>query len=114
LFKKTHQIEFWNSLWYFQLHGIDISFILPYDQGEKNNIDIGKNKLSISIKNEKIKFNLSYEEIIIEKISSHNKYEKDDLYIQVVHQFAFIQKIGMVSYKNIFYMKIILIITKYL
>ena len=102
LFKKTHQIEFWNSFWYFQLHGIDISFILPYDQGEKNNIDIGKNKLSISIKNEKIKFNLSYEEIIIEKISSHNKYEKDDLYIQVVHQFAFIQKIGMVSYKNIF------------
>ena len=101
-FKKTHQIEFWNSIWYFQLHGIDISFILPYDLGEKNNIDIGKNELSILIKEEKIKFNSNKEEMIIEKNSSYKKYNKDDLYIQIVHQFAFINNIGMVSYKNIF------------
>ena len=30
-FKKEHKKEFWNSIWYFNLHGIDISFILPYN-----------------------------------------------------------------------------------
>ena len=102
LFKKKHQIEFWNSFWYFKILDIDISFILPYDLSEKNNIDIGKNELSTSIKEEKIKFNKSKEEIIIEKNYSNKKYKDDDLYIQIVHQFAFIKDIGMVSYKNIF------------
>ena len=102
LFKKKHQIEFLNSFWYFKILDIDISFILPYDLSEKNNIDIGKNELSISIKEEKIKFNKSKEEIIIEKKYSNKKYKDGDLYIQIVHQFAFIKDIGMISYKNIF------------
>ena len=102
LFKKSYQIEFWNSIWYFKIHGIDISFILPYDLSEKSNIDIGKNELSILIKEEKLEFNTSVEEILIEKNSSNKKYENDDLYIQIVHQFSFIKNIGMVSYKNIF------------
>ena len=101
-FQKAYQTEFWNSLWYFQLHGIDISFILLYSLDEKNNIDIGKNELSKSIKEEKIKSKAYNQELIISKNCSNKKYENDDLYIQIVHQFAFVQNLGMISYKNIF------------
>jgi len=104
-FKKDHQIEFWNSIWYFELHGIDISFILPYYQKEKYNIDISSHVIDNKIDLDKIKIETldEDEELIIEKNDSNKKYEKDDLCVQIVHQFAFIKYFGMVSYKNIYY-----------
>ena len=103
-FKKDHQIEFWNSIWYFELHGIDISFILPYYQKEKYNIDISSHVIDNKIDLDKIKIETldEDEELIIEKNDSNKKYEKDDLCVQIVHQFAFIKYFGMVSYKNIY------------
>ena len=103
-FKKDHQIEFWNSIWYFKLHGIDISFILPYYQKEYNVIDIKSHQLEKLIENTiNIPSNDEEEEdIIIEKSDYNKKYEKEDLYVQIVHQFAIVKDLGMVSYKNIF------------
>ena len=104
-FKKDHKIEFWNSIWYFELNGIDISFILPYSQKDKYNIDISSHGIYSPTDSNKINYqtnNEEEEEIILEKSIYDKKYEKDDLCIQIVHQFAFIKNIGMVSYKNIF------------
>ena len=103
-FKKDHQTEFWNSIWYFKLHGIDISFILPYYQKEYNVIDIKSHQLEKLIENTiNIPSNDEEEEdIIIEKSDYNKKYAKEDLCVQIVHQFAIVKDLGMVSYKNIF------------
>ena len=42
------------------------------------------------------------QDIIIERNNQGKKYINEDLCIQIVHQFAFIKKIGMVSYKDIY------------
>ena len=102
-FKKEHKKEFWNSIWYFNLHGIDISFILPYNQNRKNDIDITSHELNENIEEEKInKMKTNNDEMRIEKNYYNKKYKRNDLCIQIVHQFAFIKHFGMVSYKNIF------------
>ena len=104
-FKKYHQSEFWNSIWYFGLHGIDISFILPYNQKEKYYVDRVRcvTDSFVELNKINIKETDNDEEIIIEKKNYlNNKYGKGDLCIQIVHQFAFINFLGMVSYKNIY------------
>ena len=100
-FKKNHQNEFWNSIWYFQLHGIDISFILPYNQTEII-VDTSSHELAKTVETNKINITTDNENIKIEKSDYNFKYEKDDLSMQIVHQFAFIKYLGMVSYKDIY------------
>ena len=102
LFKKEHQLEFWNAIWYFEINGIDISFILPYCQNE--NINISENKFinTKSIKQHKVNIINDNKNIEIERSNYNNKYYKNELCEQVLYQFAFIHNIGMVSYKNIF------------
>ena len=103
LFKREHQLEFWNAIWYFKLNNIDISFILPYSDNdtellnEMNNIKYTQplNDYKVSIVNDN-------KNIDIEKSNFKNKYFSEDLCEQIVYQYAFIKDIGMISYKNIF------------
>ena len=97
LFKKNHQLEFWNSIWYFELNDIDISFILPYCQTEK--VISGNKKQA---KDHKVNITNDNKVIEIERSNFRNKYFPNDLCEQIVYQFAFITNIGMISYKNIF------------
>lgn len=102
LFKRQHEVEFWNSIWYFYLKDIDISFIFPYEHKEslKKNLNIKDN--TDTIEGNKIKIKTFSQDIIIERNNQGKKYINEDLCIQIVHQFAFIKKIGMISYKDIY------------
>ena len=102
-FKQKFQIEFWNSMWYFELNGIDISFILPYLENEKANIhQINNLNNSKAFKNHKVTLVNDNKNIVIERSYFKNKYYKDELCKQIIYQFAFFKYKGMVSYKNIF------------
>ena len=103
LFKKEHQLEFWNSIWYFELNEIDISFILPYSHTEKVIIgEINRMTINKSIENHKVNIINDNMNIEIERSNYKNKYFPNDLCEQTIYQFAFIQDLGMISYKNIF------------
>jgi hypothetical protein len=105
LFKKNHQIEFWNAMWYFELNNIDISFILPYikvedvNLSEIYNLNYYKDKIA---ENHKVNIVSDNNNIEIEKSNFKDKYFEDELCLQNVYQFAFLKNSGMVSYKNIY------------
>ena len=104
-FKKNHQLEFWNAMWYFELNNIDISFILPYlkvedvNLSEIYNLNYYKEKIA---ENYKVNIVSDNNNIEIEKSNLKDKYFEDELCIQNVYQFAFFKNSGMISYKNIF------------
>ena len=110
-FRKKYPEEFWNSVWYFKLKEIDISFMLPYLKPVyikkidiKNNI---KNCLKFVIEQEKnskpFKFcndDTKSPNIKIIKVPKIiNKYNNDILCIQKVYQIAIFQIVGMLIYK---------------
>ena len=103
-FKKRHYLEFWNSIWYFKLHNIDISFILPYYQENNNNNSNELNNIIITknIENHKVNLVIDNKNIDITTSNYKSKYFFNDLFEQVIYQFSFIKEIGMVSYKNIY------------
>ena len=104
LFKRDHQLEFWNAIWYFELNQIDISFILPYSESEKetpkeiNDIKYTKTLLN----NHKVSIVNDNKNLEIERSNFKTKYFQDNLCEQICYQFAFIKDIGMISYKNIY------------
>ena len=103
LFKKEHPLEFWNCIWYFELNEIDISFILPYSYTEKEIIgEINRMTINKSIESHKVNIINDNKNIEIERSNYKSKYFPNDLCEQTVYQFAFLQEIGMISYKNIF------------
>ena len=103
LFKREHQLEFWNSIWYFKLNGIDISFILPYSDNDTDLLDEMNNiKYTQALNNHKVNIINDNKNIEIEKSNFQNKYFSNDLCEQILYQFAFIKDVGMVSYKSIF------------
>lgn len=104
-FKKNHQLEFWNAMWYFELNNIDISFILPYikvedvNLSEIYNLNNYKDKIA---ENHKVNIVSDNNNLEIEKSNLKDKYFEDELCMQNVYDFAFPKNSGMVSYKNIF------------
>ena len=104
-FKKTHYLEFWNSIWYLKLNNMDIDFMLPYDYSENynNNInELNNNNITKNIENHKVNIVNDNKHIDITTSNYKSKYYTNDLCQQIIYQFSFINEIGMVSYKNIY------------
>jgi hypothetical protein len=104
-FKKNHQLEFWNAMWYFELNNIDISFILPYIKVEDVNLSEIYNLKNYKDKiaeNHKVNIVSDNSNLEIEKSNLKDKYFEDELCTQDVYQFAFFKNSGMVSYKSIY------------
>ena len=129
-FRNNYPEEFWNSVWYFQLKGIDISFMLPYIRPTTIKLFSSKNKINnyISIITHDKTSNNEEENITNEYRNTNSKIKKDKLklnifssdilYIQHAYQFSIIAIIGMIMYKtpdlyqeNIFYNEKILMVT---
>ena len=106
-FRIKYPNEFWNSVWYFELKNIDVSFMMPY---AKPNI------IKIPNTNKKNKFisfvytNKEYHPNINEYKSPNNqtqvvktkekKFDAKYLYKQNVFQFSIINILGMIMYKT--------------
>ena len=102
-FKKEYQLEFWNAIWYFELNNIDISFILPYSDNDKEVLNEMNNiKCTQTLNNHKVSIVNDNKNIEIERSNFKKKYFQNDLCEQILYQFAFIKDIGMISYKNVF------------
>lgn len=75
-FKLNNNILFWNIIWYLQLNGMDISFMLPYSgditSKEKQNLENLKKFINTKYKPEK--------DINIEKIVHNNELNIDFLF----------------------------------
>ena len=112
-FRINYPDEFWNSVWYFELKGIDISFMLPYIKPIKIEILSGTNKINNYIefitedepsqsKKDPIKINLyKNPNNKFEKIKKKvNVFNDEILFIQHVYQISFINIIGMIMYKS--------------
>ena len=119
-FRINYPEEFWNSLWYFELKGIDVSFMLPYLKPTKIKKLSKENKISNFIEFiEKLEAsnnkNKSQSETIktyefknpnnkIQKVEKKqiiiNKYNNNYLFVQNVYQFSIIKIIGMIIYKS--------------
>ena len=106
---------FWNIIWYFQLNGMETSFMLPYVHTVQTKIikdpninfifnnncnitdDKKKNIPSIDLNKNNNKNNLI-------KISTSKKnksnYNNKDLCIQIIYQFSIIKYLGIISFKN--------------
>ena len=113
-FRLEYPTEFWNSIWYFKLKEIDISFMLPYvtpvyininkDPGE-NCID---NFMEFKMEEERSekKAKISNKEtknpnIKIEKCDVIEKrFNNDTLFIQKIYQLTLLPVLGMITYKN--------------
>ena len=125
-FRNIYPEIFWNIIWYFKLHKIDESFILPYDrlknreykqssiqkniqyiqnnqintenneENKENNNNINQVRKIINLKNNKNKLS------IFKNSNIKNKYKITDLCIQIAFQFTYEAKKGFVNYKNIF------------
>ena len=81
-FKMNHKKLFWNLAWYFELNGMDISFMLPYandiNQGNNNNNSI----TDLNLENLKKFVDIKYKpekDINIEKIVNNKNKEIDFL-----------------------------------
>ena len=117
-FRINYPNEFWNTIWYFELKGIDISFMLPYLKPNKLKILNTSNKMSkfLEFKTfdqtkdnaEKIPvFCYQNQNNIIDKVKNEKKTEKnyiqfnkDILFIQHAYQLSIMNIIGMVMYKS--------------
>ena len=114
-FRINYPEEFWNSIWYFKLKELDISFMLPYISpiyinkiGKENSInnflkfalEDEKEEKSLIISNNKIK-NPNIQVKIVEKGKIKNQFHSDTLFIQSVYQIAIFKIVGMLIYKPI-------------
>ena len=76
---------------------------LPYSYTEKEIIgEINRMTINKSIESHKVNIINDNKNIEIERSNYKSKYFPNDLCEQTVYQFAFLQEIGMISYKNIF------------
>ena len=117
-FRLNYPEEFWNSIWYFKLKELDISFMLPYispiyinKTGKENNINnflkfvFEEEKDDKPICNNKIKNPNTEERIIIKKdkegkeIEIKKEFNAETLFIQSVYQIAIFKIVGLVIYK---------------
>ena len=113
LFKKKYTNIFWNCLWYFKLHDIEISFMLPYAENTKNyNINNSLNLRSytdINNYNQNIKIVNEIKEIVnldgLKNLDINknfiNNYKKEDLVKQIIFQFSIIKDKGFINKSNI-------------
>ena len=112
-FRINYPEEFWNSVWYFELKGIDISFMLPYIKPAKIKILSGGNKMNnyISFITQDMTNNNDSEIILKNGFKNPNNktekikkkkivFNKEILYIQHVYQMSIIKIIGMITYKS--------------
>ena len=112
-FRINYPDEFWNSVWYFELKGIDISFMLPYIKPITIELLSGTNKINNYIEfimddtpskshKDPISFNqFKNPNNKIEKIEKKiNVFNDEILFIQHVYQISFINIIGMIMYKS--------------
>ena len=121
-FRIKYPEEFWNSIWYFELKGIDISFMLPYLKPNKiknlskkteiSNFIEFKTKLESnnnkSKNKEQCEIIKTYEFINpnnqIETVEKNEillkKFNNNYLFVQNVLQFSIIKIIGMIMYKT--------------
>ena len=111
-FRINYPDEFWNAVWYFELKGIDISFMLPYVRPIKIEILSGTNKINnfIDFITQETPNKSHLETISVNQFKNpNNKVEKikkkkivfntENLYIQHVYQMSIINIIGMIIYK---------------
>ena len=110
-FRKKYPEEFWNSVWYFKLKEIDISFMLPYLVPVYMNKLVTNNNIRNSLKfiieqTKKDKpFKICNDEIksanikTINIANKINEFNSDILCIQKVYQIAIFQIVGMLIYK---------------
>ena len=111
-FRTKYPEEFWNSVWYFKLKEIDISFMLPYITpvyiykfGNENNIN---NYVKFVMEEQKdskpfkmVNNEINNPNISIKKLKQKViKYNVDILCIQKVYQISIFKIIGMVIYKQ--------------
>ena len=112
-FRINYPEEFWNAVWYFELKGIEISFMLPYIIPAKVKILSGGNKIYNSIefvaqemtnkgRSELVpKSEIKNPNTKIEKQQKNKmSFTKDILYIQHVYQISIIKIIGLIVYKS--------------
>ena len=112
-FRINYPEEFWNAIWYFELKGIDKSFMLPYINPVKIEILSGTNKMSnyISFITQDMTNNDNSELIPKSEFKNPNNkiikvkknkivFNKETLYIQHAYQISIIKIIGMIIYKS--------------
>ena len=110
-FRKNYPEVFWNSVWYFKLKEIDISFMLPYttpvylyklrNETNLNNFANLIMEEEESCLNKMCNNEIKNPNIIIKKIKTKTiEYNNDNLFIQKVYQFAIIKIVGMITYKQ--------------
>ena len=112
-FRVNFPEEFWNSIWYFQLQNIDISFMLPYMKQSKIKFLQGSNTMNKSLNyltqnnnNESTSERIN----ILHYKSPNNKIQivktgkvcfgDESLIIQHVYKIAIFKTIGMFLYKS--------------
>ena len=111
-FRMKYPEEFWNSVWYFKLKEIDISFMLPYvnpvyvyKYGNENNIN-NYVKFTMEEQRDGKPFKMINNEINNPNITTRKlkqkviKYNIDILCIQNVYQIAIFKIVGMIVYKQ--------------
>ena len=87
LFKKDHKLEFWNSIWYFELNGLDISFILPYSHVQNINLADLRNNISTKyVEGHKVNIINDNKSLEIERSNYKCKYFSNDLCEQTLYQ----------------------------
>ncbi len=109
-FRINYPDEFWNAIWYFELQGIDITFMLPYLKPNKIQILASYNKMKNFIKfvsqdshnSEVVQGNIfKNPNNKVENIKTKNiEFNKDILFIQHVYQLSILNIIGMIMYKS--------------
>ena len=112
-FRINYPEEFWNAVWYFELRGIEISFMLPYMRPVRMKILSGVNKIynSIEFITQEMtnkghsdvvpKFEIKNTNTKIEKQQKNKMiFTKDILSIQHAYQISIIKIIGLIVYKS--------------
>ena len=125
-FKIFYPDIFWNLIFYFDLHNIDKSFMLPYENRLKNHrfkhcieIENTPNLKFIYNKNARSKIyekkdNVEIDGKKIQRINAKEckinifknkkekkKYKTDDLCIQSLFEFAIIENVGFLNFRNL-------------
>jgi hypothetical protein len=117
-FRINYPDEFWNAIWYFELKGIDVSFMLPYLKPNQIKILNTSNKINKYIEFvtlEQQSKGENQEKIPVHSFKNPNniiskneqksqknyiKFNKDLLFIQHAYQLSIINIIGMIMYKS--------------
>ena len=119
-FRTNYPDIFWSLIWFFDINNIDKSFMLPYENSLRNHKFKAKNSkieyfYSIHEKEEDMAKNKNINKKIhiinsktdIKKLNvfknrkRKSKYNTDDLCVQNVYEFAIIENIGILTFKNL-------------